>query len=202
MSEATWPDALARGLAEAPLEPDAGSGDRAVFAACRSGAVVAVIDGLGHGARAAEAAAAAAAVLTEHAGEPLEKLLQRCHAALQRTRGAVMTIAWFDLAAGRLAWTGVGNVEARLVRAGGGDEPAESVLIRGGVVGYNMPAVRVQTLPLHAGDLVVLATDGVAADFSGSLAAGAPPQALAERVLAEHGKASDDALVAVVRYEP
>ena len=42
-------------------------------------------------------------------------LLQRCHAALRNTRGAVMTVAWFDLDGARLRWTGVGNVEGRLV---------------------------------------------------------------------------------------
>lgn len=202
MAETPWPDALARGLAEAPLEPEAGSGDRAVFAACDGGALVAVVDGLGHGAAAGEAAAAAAAVLTERPGERLERLVQRCHAELRRTRGAVMTIARFDLRAGRLTWIGVGNVEGRLVRSGAGEEPSESALTRAGVVGYSLPELRAHALPLRAGDLLILATDGVAADFSRSLDADASPQTLAERVLREHRKPTDDALVVAVRYEP
>ena len=51
-----------------------------------------------------------------------------------------MTLAWFDLDAGRLAWTGVGNVEGRLVHAGSGPRaPTEGALTKGGVVGYNLP---------------------------------------------------------------
>jgi hypothetical protein len=46
----------------------------------------------------------------------------------------------------------------------------------------------------------VIATDGVAADYSVSLEAGIAAQPLAERVLARHGKGTDDALAAVVRY--
>ena len=46
----------------------------------------------------------------------------------------------------------------------------------------------------------MLATDGVAADFSVSLASGVAAQELAERVLEQHGKGTDDALAAVVRY--
>jgi len=60
--------------------------------------------------------------------------------------------------------------------------------------------VRVNTVELAAGDAVVLATDGVAADYSSSLAPDVPAQELAERVLARHGKGSDDELVVVVRF--
>jgi phosphoserine phosphatase RsbX len=67
-------------------------------------------------------------------------------------------------------------------------------------VGYNLPQVRVSTIPLEPGDAVVFATDGVAADFSVSLEPGVTAQELAERVLERHGKGTDDALSAVVRY--
>jgi hypothetical protein len=46
----------------------------------------------------------------------------------------------------------------------------------------------------------VLATDGVTADFSVSLESGVGAQELADRVLERHGKGTDDALAAVVRY--
>ena len=74
------------------------------------------------------------------AASPPESLLRRCHAALRKTRGAVMTLAWFDLERRRLAWAGVGNVEARLVRGAAvyGDRH-DSALVLGGVVGYNLP---------------------------------------------------------------
>ena len=111
----------------------------------------------------------------------------------------MITLAWFDLGRHTMAWTGVGNVEARFVRARG-DARHPSPVVLGGVVGYNLPQVRVGTLPLEPGDAVVLATDGVAADFSQSLAAGVPAQELAERVLERHAKGTDDALAAVVRY--
>ena len=68
------------------------------------------------------------------------------------------------------------------------------------MVGYNLPQVRVGTIPLEPGDAVVLATDGVAADYSASIESGIPAQQLAERILAKHGKGTDDALAVVVRY--
>jgi hypothetical protein len=100
-----------------------------------------------------------------------------------------------------MRWTGVGNVEARLVRAGD-DLGArfESPVVLGGVVGYNLPQVRVGTVPLGPGDAVALATDGVAADYSVSLESGVAAQQLADRILERHGKGTDDALAVVVRY--
>src|SRR4029079_10596352 len=50
------------------------------------------------------------------------------------------------------------------------------------------------------GDAVAFATDGIDADYSGSLTPGLPAQRLAERILSRHGRTTDDALAAVVRY--
>ena len=70
----------------------------------------------------------------------------------------------------------------------------------GGVVGYNLPPVRPARTDLRPGDAVAFATDGIEADYSASLTPGLPAQRLAERILSRHGRATDDALAAVVRY--
>jgi phosphoserine phosphatase RsbX len=196
-----WPLVLERGVAGLAHEGEGRSGDLAVFAPCSKGGLVAVIDGLGHGDAAADAAEAAARIIEEYSEFPPQELLERCHQQLRQTRGAVMTLAWFDLSQRAMHWTGVGNVEARFVRAGD-DIGAryDSPVVLGGVVGYNLPQVRVGTIPLEPGDSVVLATDGVGADYSASLESGVPAQELAERVLERHHKGTDDALAVVVRY--
>jgi negative regulator of sigma-B (phosphoserine phosphatase) len=201
MSPPPWPLVLERGVAGLAHEGEGRSGDVAVFAPSQRGGLVAVIDGLGHGDAAADASEAAAEVLRTEVERPAQELLELCHQELRRTRGAVMTLAWFDLDARTMVWTGVGNVEARFVRAGDtGDARHASPVVLGGVVGYNLPQVRLGTIPLEPGDAVVLATDGVKADFSVSLESGVAAQELADRVLERHGKGSDDALAAVVRY--
>jgi negative regulator of sigma-B (phosphoserine phosphatase) len=200
MTEA-WPLVLERGVAGLAHEGEGRSGDLAVFVPTAAGGLVAVIDGLGHGDAAADASEAAAAIIEAHADEEPQRLLDRCHQALRRTRGAVMTLAWFDLEGRTMAWTGVGNVEARLIRAGDRlDARHDSPVVLGGVVGYNLPQVRLGTVSLEPGDSVVIATDGIAADYSVSLEGGISAQQLAERVLQRHGKGTDDALAAAVRY--
>jgi negative regulator of sigma-B (phosphoserine phosphatase) len=196
-----WPAQLELGVAERALPGEARSGDRAVLVAYDGGALVAAIDGLGHGVDAADAADAAAAVLVQRPDEEPVRLLEACHAALARTRGAVMTLAWFDLVGESMSWTGVGNVEGRLVRAGAGPHaPTQGALTKGGVVGYKLPSIRVTGTDLEEGDVMVLATDGIDSGFARAIAAGGPAQRIADRILGAHGKASDDALVVVVRY--
>jgi hypothetical protein len=190
-------------VAERPLPGERRSGDRAVLVAYDGGALVAAIDGLGHGGDAADAADTAAAVMTRipHA-EPV-RLIEECHAALAHSRGAVMTLAWFDLVHESLSWTGVGNVEGRLVHASAGPRaPTEGALTKGGVVGYNLPSIRVTGTDLEHGDVMVLATDGIASGFAQAIVTPGSAQDIADRILAAHGKDSDDALVVVVRYLP
>jgi negative regulator of sigma-B (phosphoserine phosphatase) len=202
-ADPTWPARLELGIAERALRGEPRSGDRAVLVAFGGGALVAAIDGLGHGVEAAEAADLAAAVLTAHPDEEPTRVLDRCHRALSRSRGAVMTLVWFDLVAEELRWTGVGNVEGRLVHpAAGPHAPTEGALTKGGVVGYNLPSVRVTGTDLYDGDVLVLATDGIDSDFAQSIAVGGSAQRIADRILAAHAKRNDDALVVVVRYRP
>jgi phosphoserine phosphatase RsbX len=194
-----WPASLDRGVAAEAHAGETRSGDVAVFAPTAAGALACVIDGLGHGPEAADAAETCADVVRAHAEAPARELMQACHEALLETRGVVMTVAWFDLRRSELSWAGVGNVDARLVRSG--PELREEVaLVFGGVLGYRMPRVRPATMPLGRGDLLVMITDGIEPAISAALAGGGSAQALASRILDTHGKRSDDALAMVIRY--
>src|SRR5438876_7262583 len=105
------------GVASRPLPGEIVCGDRHLIKPITDGVLLAVVDGLGHGAEALTAAKTAIAVLESHAEEPLTALVNRCHQALMKTRGVVMTAAtlrWFE---NKLTWLGVGNVEAILLRA-------------------------------------------------------------------------------------
>ena len=196
-----WPRELECGVAGAAMDGEDRSGDLAVFVSVPGGGLICLIDGLGHGDAAADAAEAAAAVIHDHADAPPQELLDRCHEALIQTRGVVMTLARFDVAAATLEWTGVGNVDARLWHpsAGGRHDVA---LVFGGVVGYQVPRVRPAMLTLAPGDLLVMVTDGIAAGFSAALDGGGAAQSIAERIFSGFAKGTDDALAVVVRYAP
>lgn len=186
-----------------PLLGERESGDLHVVERFPAGMLFAALDGLGHGDEAALAARAAVDLLGRHAGDGVISLVRRCHEALRETRGVAMSVASFDAREGTLAWLGVGNVEGVLVRADpDADPPRESLMLRGGVVGYRLPALRATVLSVAPGDVLVFATDGIDAGFAPDLAAGAEePPLLADRILGKWGKATDDALVLVARFE-
>lgn len=177
------------------------SGDLAIVRPFDDGALVAVVDGLGHGAEAAEAARLAGEQLERYARESPIALLRRCHEALRGTRGAVMSLASFNTRDDTMTWVGVGNVEGVLSRA----QPVqgatrETVLLRGGVVGYDLPPLQAFVVAVAPGDTLVFATDGVRPEFTGGLRPSIPPARQAEELMARYGKVTDDALILVVRY--
>ena len=186
------------GVAARALPGEAASGDLHLVKPFEGGVLLAAIDGLGHGGEAVAASETAAAVLEQDAGAELEALIRRCHAALLRTRGAVMTLAALHWAESRLTWLGVGNVEAVLLRA---SQPARTrVVLRNGIVGYHLPELRPANLPIAPNDVLVFATDGLRNGFSEGLARSAAPQQMADLILERYFKGTDDALVLVARY--
>ena len=189
------------GVATLTLPGERESGDLHLVKPVGGGVLVAVVDGLGHGAAAAAAARAAVATLNRHAQESVLPLLQRCHQALAGTRGVVVSVALFDRADGSMTWLGVGNVEGVLLYAdAGGRRGRERLVTRGGIVGSELPPLRAEVLAVAPGDTLVLATDGIQSGFADELIVEAPPQQLADQILTRSGKRTDDALVLVARY--
>ncbi len=176
------------------------TGDLAIVVAVPGGALVGALDGLGHGPEAARAAGIAGEVLLAHASEDLVSLVGRCHDSLTPTRGAAISLASFS-SAGTVTWLGVGSVEGRLVS---GDPSARgstaSLRLFRGLPGHELPTLTTATLDVRRGDVLVFASDGISPAFADSLDLFGSPEEIAERVLAGHLKATDDALVLVARY--
>jgi phosphoserine phosphatase RsbX len=165
-------------------------------------ALIGVLDGLGHGADAAEAANRGVEMLRAARAEPLDVLVQRCHRALSGTRGAAMTLARIDFRTDTLSWVGVGNVAADLVaKHPAGVEVRFSARLAGGIVGYRIPeALTPQQVPIRPGDLLVIASDGIVEDHLDDIDFAAPALVIAEQILRRHGKDNDDALVLAARH--
>lgn len=194
------PGVIDWGVATASRSGQRRSGDHHVVVEAADGSVlIAALDGLGHGNEAADAAERAALVLEEHAEESVIALMRRCHRELVGTRGVVMTLAQISPSDETLTWLGVGNVEGVLLRKRG-EAPRESVLMRGGVVGYQLPPLSASIHALSRGDCIILATDGIRPEFSNGLSPEEAPQHLADRVLSEFRREEDDALVLAARY--
>jgi hypothetical protein len=120
-----------------------------------------------------------------------------------------MSLASFSAQLQAMTWIGVGNVEGLLLRADAHARPSrESLPLRSGVVGYRLPPLRATALSVTRGDMLILASDGIRSSFLQEMPLGeAPgqltqdrPQDIADRILAQYGQDTDDALVLVARY--
>src|SRR4051794_12073626 len=96
------PPLLKWGVAVRALPGQAVCGDLYLVEPFANGALVAVVDGVGHGEEAFAAASLAADTLRAHAHEDVLQLLRRCHEALRPTRGAALTVASFNAVDGTM----------------------------------------------------------------------------------------------------
>jgi phosphoserine phosphatase RsbX len=189
------------GVAISTLQGQKEPGDCHVIVEVPPRILFAVIDGLGHGEEAAEAAKTAARVIRDFRDESVIPLVQRCHELLRGTRGVVMSIASINSQENTLTWLGVGNVEGLLLhRDSYGTLIRESLALRGGVVGDHLPNLFAGIFPLTRGDTIVLVTDGIGNNFSEDLPLRESVQSIAGHILARFGRGTDDALALVVRY--
>ena len=188
-------------VAEKPFPGQKESGDRCIVKNADDGALLAVVDGIGHGEDAARSAQIAVGALNDSDSRSLISLLRHCQQCLQGTRGAVLSMAWFSPADDTMTWLGVGNVAGVLVRREAyGVARQESLLLRAGTVGAQLPYVSASVLPVGYGDTLIFATDGIRGGFADDLNINASTQEIARTIIESHWRKIDDALVLVARY--
>ncbi len=190
----------AAAVAVSPGETECG--DQHVVMPSSRGVLIAVVDGAGHGREAAAVAKCAIATIGNHGSrDSLSALLERCHAALRGTRGAVMSLAMFNAAERTMTWLGVGNVEGRLLRKTQmTTRRHENLLLRPGLLGEQLPPLQSLVVPMGRGDMLIFATDGVAPGFADGVETTGKPQQIAEDIVAQRRDGPDDALVLVARF--
>jgi hypothetical protein len=197
---------IEHGIATRPFPGQRVSGDRAVVVPGPKSVLAAAVDGLGHGEAAGLAAGIAIATLECHADEEPSALVKICHRQLQGTRGVAMSLAAINACEGSMTWLGIGNVDGHLLHVCVRPPTYESLLPRSGVVGYQLPPLHAYRLSVAAGDLLIFTTDGIAGNYTRCLPVRdpilryQPVQEIACRILGRFGKATDDALVLVIRY--
>jgi anti-sigma regulatory factor (Ser/Thr protein kinase) len=184
-----------------PIDGERVSGDQAAFVRTDGALVLAVVDGLGHGADAREASSRAVAVVREQPNRPPDEILRACDARLTQSRGAVMNALRIDEAAGTLAHASVGNVVTRIVARGSSQGITGSAAVLG-QPSAQPKRILTSHLALTPLDTIVIFTDGLSskldlAEQRDLLAE--PPIVIAQRLMNAFGKTSDDALVLVAR---
>ncbi|MFA4658116.1 ATP-binding protein, partial [Xanthomonas perforans] len=104
----SMPD-LPYGALRVPLQNETVCGDGWHLAIDAQGVTVSMIDGLGHGAGAADAADAGTRAAAAARGEPGERIA-RLHAGMSGTRGGAAAVLQFDPGGGQVRFAGGGNI--------------------------------------------------------------------------------------------
>ena len=173
-------------------------GDVAFFAQKEDWAFLGIIDGLGHGKQANEAAELARDFLTENWEPSVLRTMSKMHEALKGSIGVAAGIASIDLRNNMLHYSGIGNTVLR--RMGGN---SIRMVSREGVVGIRMRSPIEQELLLENKDVLVLHTDGVSEnfelkDYPQMLLQS--PAVIAKTIVRKFGNQFDDATCLVVKY--
>jgi anti-sigma regulatory factor (Ser/Thr protein kinase) len=116
-----------------------------------------VVDGLGHGTFAKQAADEAVRIFEQNADQPAVEVIHRLHAALRKTRGAAGAILSFDSSRSEATLVGVGNVAVTLLHEG----KTRSMVSHNGTLGLEMRRVQEFVYPWSPETLMVMFSDGL-----------------------------------------
>jgi anti-sigma regulatory factor (Ser/Thr protein kinase) len=122
-----------------------------------------VIDGLGHGLLAAEAARAGVEAWAPERYPAVAEALSCIHESMRHTRGAAGAIAEVDRDARVMRFAGIGNVAASILMANGKVRQAVS---HNGTLGHEARAFREFRYPWDADSLLVVHSDGMTTHWS------------------------------------
>jgi serine/threonine protein phosphatase PrpC len=189
------------GVATRPCLNMAVNGDAFVIKHWDTGALVGVIDGVGHGQFAYRAAQTARQYVETHFDQSLEEIFRGVARTCRATRGVVMALSRFEFASDgtRYCFASVGNIESRVF--GVGDRAY--LIARRGILGGAARAARQTEHCWQTGSVMVLHSDGVSSHWDAEsfsrLRKQSSAGAMAEHLLRMSGKPDDDATVVVVK---
>jgi len=177
-----------------PREGEELNGDAVVVRHEEEISFFAVVDALGHGPRAAHAAAVATAYLGEvPLARGLRAMVEDLHARLRGTRGAAAMM--MVLGRGRLEGCGVGNVDVR------GHNTRIPAVLTPGVIGAQLGKLKVFEAQLAPRGRIVMFSDGVSGRLSLDDVGGLVPSEACRVLMERYRRPGDDATVLVTDFE-
>jgi anti-sigma regulatory factor (Ser/Thr protein kinase) len=179
-----------------PLAGFSESGDAWHSRSTRDGIVILMVDGLGHGPVAADAARTAVKAFSSLPHENSLPLFEGVHQALGSTRGAAAAIAEINTVSGELSFVGVGNISASIV----GESGTQHLVSMNGIVGHRTQTLRQFKYVWTPGSTLIMHSDGVRTrwrftDYQGLQ--WKSPVTIAGVILRDESRGTDDAAVVV-----
>ncbi|MEJ0085006.1 MAG: ATP-binding SpoIIE family protein phosphatase [Pseudomonadota bacterium] len=187
--------ALRYGAVNVALEGEIECGDAWSLAHDADGIAVFVIDGLGHGTFAAEAARVGVGAFESNPFAAPQEILARANGLMSRTRGGAAACA--RAVGNKLSYAGVGNISAMLVSPG----KSQGLVSHNGTLGLHQRRTQQFEYQRDPGAFLVMHSDGISA--RGDLrnrpdVLACHPAIIAAALYRDYGRGRDDATVVVV----
>jgi anti-sigma regulatory factor (Ser/Thr protein kinase) len=148
---------LDMGVISLPLRGEQACGDGWAIRTTADNVYLMVVDGLGHGVLAADAAREAERVFAETDSISPSGILHDFHDALRKTRGAAAAIAAINKGKRILSFAGLGNISATMITKQG----RHGIASHNGTLGHQMHKIQEFTLPWHDDSVLIMFSDGL-----------------------------------------
>lgn len=182
------------GINTRPCQGEVENGDRGVVLYRGSWILAMVVDGLGHGPRAARAADLAVELVESTADVDPVALMGKINMVLRGTVGAVAAILGLDCHTGAISYCSVGNIATRIL---GGIE--SRMVGIDGVLGSCRRRLRSEVAHLSPGGTILMTSDGISLAGDNERFKSLSAEDLARYLVKEQGRAHDDATALVMR---
>jgi anti-sigma regulatory factor (Ser/Thr protein kinase) len=160
--------------------------------------VVLLVDGLGHGWGASEAAGEAVATFRQRKELAPGEIMGYIHDALRKTRGAVAAVAEIRPEEGLLTFAGVGNISGVVLE----DGASRSLVSHNGTLGMMAPKIQEFRSPWTPSSTLVLHSDGLHSKWDLSSYAGIfsrHPAIIGGTLLRDFRRQRDDVSIVVTK---
>jgi len=180
-----------------PIHGEQLSGDKWLTCEVDHSLYCLVVDGLGHGFEAAEAAKLACERFKKNLNVNPATMLKILHDALRGSRGAVAATAKIDFAQNKITYAGLGNITGLLID---GDQCKHLVSLNG-TLGYEFRKATEFEWPWTSQSTLVMHSDGISSKSSETRSKGMSASAgiAAASLYFNYAKKNDDATVLVAR---
>lgn len=181
-----------------PYPGERACGDGWSFHRTADKAVALLVDGIGHGLGAADAAGEAVITFRKYAEAGPEEILHRVHDALRKTRGAVAAVAEINPARGSLVYAGVGNISAAIVDP----QKSRNLISHNGTLGALAPKIQEFRFDWVRNSMLIMHSDGLQTRWDLSTYAGLVTKhaaVIGGALLRDFRRGRDDASVVVIK---
>jgi hypothetical protein len=165
----------------------------------RSGrALFLVVDGLGHGADAFQASAAAVRTFHENADLGARDMIEAAHLSLRPTRGAAIAVAEVQAAHGLVKFAGLGNISGTLYQLGS----VRHMMSHDGTAGHQAHRINEFSYPWSSDSLLIMHSDGLSRRWNLEDRVGLAskhPSIITAVLFAHHYRQTDDVTVLAAR---